>query len=296
MGSGITHIAAVSDLDVVVVDAVPKNIEKSLKYVDILLQKDVVKGRITEEEKTRAWKRITTATDLKLFRNVDFVVEAVSENPTLKRDIFKEVSKLIPEHAIISSNTSSISITRLASYTKQPSKVIGMHFLSPVSQIKLVEIVPAMQTSKETLLTSRSFAQKLGKTATFSADFPGFVTYRLLMPYINEAIWILQENVASRDDIDATMKVGTSSPVGPLQMADYIGLDTCLAIMKMVSSFIARAFSSIQFHRLTLFFVNSKQLQNQFGDPKYRPCPLLIRMVDSGNLGRKSGRGFYDYP
>jgi 3-hydroxybutyryl-CoA dehydrogenase len=234
-----------------------------------LLSKDVLKGRITAEDQKQVKSRIRFHQDLKECSDADFVVEAVSENITLKRDLFGQLDQITPKHCILGTNTSSISITKIAAATKTPERVIGMHFMNPVPVMKLVEIIPGLQTSPETLEMTLRLAKEMGKTTTLSKDVPGFIANRILMPYINEACYVLQEGIASREDIDTTMKLGTNTPMGPLTLGDFIGLDTCLAIMRV--------------------------LHQQLGDDKYRPSPLLVQYVDAGWLGRKTGRGFYEY-
>ncbi|RKO89599.1 3-hydroxyacyl-CoA dehydrogenase [Blyttiomyces helicus] len=270
MGVGIAHVAAhVAKIPVILLDAHPRQVEKGLKFINLLLEKDVLKGKITEEEKADTLARITTTSDMGDFKNVDFAIEAVSENPALKRELFQNLDDVAPKHAILATNTSSISITKIAASTQRPEKVIGMHFMNPVPVMKLIEIIPGLATSHDTLATTQSLAAAMGKTTTQSTDMPGFIANRVLMPYINEAIYVLQEGIASCEDIDTTMKLGTATPMGPLTLADFIGLDTCLAIMKV--------------------------LHTQLGDDKYRPSPLLVKYVDAGWLGKKTGRGFYTY-
>ncbi|KAI8929604.1 3-hydroxyacyl-CoA dehydrogenase [Entophlyctis helioformis] len=270
MGIGIAHVAAhVAKTQVIVLDSNQQQVEKGLKFIDLLLQKDVLKGKITEEERAQTKSRVRSTSSIKDFGDVDFVIEAVSENPSLKRELFMNLDEITPKHAILASNTSSISITKIAAATSRPEKVIGMHFMNPVPVMKLVEIIPGLATSPETLALTLALSAQMGKTTTQSADVPGFIANRILMPYINEAIYVLQEGIATREDIDTTMKLGTNTPMGPLTLGDFIGLDTCLAIMRV--------------------------LHTQLGDDKYRPAPLLIKYVDAGWLGKKSGRGFYEY-
>ena len=235
----------------------------------MLLQKDVSKGKITEQDKNEARSRIQVTDDIRLFEKCDFVIEAVSENPALKRELFSSLSEITSAGTILASNTSSISITKIAASTQCPDAVIGMHFMNPVPVMKLVEIIPGLATTKETVVKTRRLAHAMGKVTTLSDDVPGFIANRLLMPYINEAVFALQEGLGTKEDIDTTMKLGTNMPMGPLTLADFIGLDTCLAIMRI--------------------------LHGQLGDSKYRPSPLLIKYVDAGWLGKKTGRGFYEY-
>ncbi|CAG8478979.1 19913_t:CDS:2, partial [Gigaspora rosea] len=257
-GIGIALVGAkVAQLPVKIFDSNPEQIKKGLKFVDELIGKDVSKDRITEEEGNSTKKRITTVTDISELSDVDFVIEAVSENVDLKRKIFENLDKVLNKKSILATNTSSISITKIAAATKRPEKVIGMHFMNPVPVMKLVEIIPGLTTSDETLNITKKLATSMGKTCTQSQDVPGFIANRLLMPYINEAIIVLEQGIATREDIDTTMKLGTNTPMGPLTLADFIGLDTCLAIMKV--------------------------LHNELGE-KYRPAILLQKYVDAGLL------------
>ncbi|KAI9504006.1 hypothetical protein GGI25_000885 [Coemansia spiralis] len=270
MGIGIGLVAArTAKLNIQFIDSSPVQLDKGMAFLDKLLVKDVAKGKCTEDERSSVKARITTSPSIAAMNNADFVIEAVSENAVLKRKIFAELSQKLSENTILATNTSSISITKIASAAKRPENVIGMHFMNPVPVMKLVEIIPGLQTSKETLGTTLALAQSMGKTTTMSQDVPGFIANRLLMPYINEAIIALQEGIATKEDIDTTMKLGTNNPMGPLTLADFIGLDTCLAIMQV--------------------------LHREFGDSKYRPAVLLQKYVDAGWLGVKSGRGIYDY-
>ena len=244
--------------------------------IEKLLAKDVSKSKITQEQADQARSLLSTSTKIEDFSSVDFIIEAVPEIPQLKFDIFSKLAKIAPSHAILATNTSSISITRIAAATttdphdtSASSRVVSTHFMNPVPVQKGVEIISGLQTSKETLDTAVEFCKKMGKVTSVSADSPGFLANRILMPYINEAIICLETGVGDRDSIDAIMKNGTNVPMGPLQLADFIGLDTCLAIMKV--------------------------LHTETGDSKYRPSVLLGKMVDAGWLGKKSGKGFYDY-
>ena len=269
MGNGIAHVAALAGHPVVIVDRSTELIQRALATIGRNLQRGVDKGTLPADEKTAVLSRITGAETLEKLAGADFVVEAANEDREVKRRIFTDLDRICQPGVILASNTSSISITRIASVTRRPDKVIGMHFMNPVPVMKLVEVIRGHSTSDETWQTVRALAEKWGKVPVEVHDYPGFVSNRVLMPMINEAIFALWEGVGSRESIDTVMKLGMNHPMGPLTLADFIGLDTCLSILEV--------------------------LHEGFGDSKYRPCPLLKKMVDAGHLGRKSGRGFYDY-
>lgn len=269
MGNGIAQVAARAGIDVRLCDVKPEFLERGMKAIDKSLQRDVDKERLGAEEKGQIVGRIKTTTEMNALADCDLVVEAVTENFGVKQTIFRGLDELLKPEAIIASNTSSISITKLGAATKRPDKVIGMHFMNPVPVMKLIEVIRGIATSDETYNQIRELSERLGKTALDCNDSPGFVANRILMPMINEAIFALYENVATRESIDGIMKLGMAHPMGPLTLADFIGLDVCLAILEVMHA--------------------------ELGDPKYRPCPLLRRYVDAGWLGRKTGRGFYEY-
>ncbi len=269
MGAGIAQIAAASGMKVILHDISSDFVERGLATIAKNLQRSVDKGKLGEEEKRAIIGRITASTDLVNMASVDFVVEAASENEEIKFKIFTQLDEICPPHTILASNTSSIPIGRIASRTKRPDKVIGMHFMNPVPVMKLVEVIRGLPTSEETYRITLALAEKMGKTPAVAADFPGFIANRILLPMINEAIFCLYQSVGDCEAIDTVMKLGMNHPMGPLALADLIGLDTCLAILNT--------------------------LHQGLGDPKYRPCPLLRQYVEAGWLGRKTGRGFYSY-
>lgn len=269
MGNGIAQVAAATGFDVILSDISQEALDRGMGTITKSLDKFVSKEKISSEERDAILARITTTLTLEEVAKADLVVEAATEREDLKLNIFKQLDELAPEHTILATNTSSISITRIAGATNRPEKVIGMHFMNPVPIMKLVEIIRGLATSDETYATVNEAAEKMGKTTVLAQDYPGFIVNRILMPMINEAVYTLMEGVGSVEDIDAAMKLGTNQPMGPLTLADFIGLDTCLAIMNV--------------------------LHENLGDTKYRPCPLLRKYVDAGWLGRKVKRGFYDY-
>ncbi len=269
MGNGIAHVFARSGYSVVLCDIEQRFLDRALETVSKNLDREVNKNKITIDDKTSTLKRIETVTDRGRMANCDFIVEAATERFEIKTEIFRDLDRMMKPEIILASNTSSISITKLAALTKRPQNVIGMHFFNPVPVMKLVEVIRGLATSQETFTTVRDLATKLEKTPVEVNDAPGFVSNRVLMPLLNEAMFAVMEGVATPEAVDEVFKLGMAHPMGPLTLADFIGLDVCLDIMRV--------------------------MENGLGDPKYRPCPLLIKMVDAGWLGRKSGRGFYKY-
>ena len=269
MGGGIAQVAAISGLDVIMNDIKPEFVEKGLESISKILGRSVEKGKMSAEDKNAVLGRIKTSVSLKDMAPADYVVEAATENEKIKYQIFKDLDDICEEQVILATNTSSIPIGRIATQTRRPDKVIGMHFMNPVPVMKLVEVIPGIATSDETLQVTWDLAEKFGKTPARANDYPGFIANRILLPMINEAVYCLYHDVGTPEDIDTVMKLGMNHPMGPLALADLIGLDTCLAIMET--------------------------LYDGFKDSKYRPCPLLRKYVEAGWLGRKTGRGFFEY-
>jgi 3-hydroxybutyryl-CoA dehydrogenase len=269
MGNGIAQVCAVAGLDVVINDVTDDRLKAGLATINGHLAREVTRGQIDEVKRREALSRIEIATGLERLADCDLVIEAASENEEIKRKIFINLRPYLKSDAIVSTNTSSISITRLASVTARPERFIGIHFMNPVPRMQLVELIRGIATQDDTFEAAKAFVTRLGKTATLSEDFPAFIVNRILLPMINEAVYTLYEGVGTVEAIDTAMRLGANHPMGPLQLADFIGLDTCLAVMQV--------------------------LHEGLADSKYRPCPLLVKYVEAGWLGRKTQRGFYDY-
>jgi 3-hydroxybutyryl-CoA dehydrogenase len=269
MGAGIAHVAALAGYDVLVNDVTVERVESALATINGNMARQIAKGAITDAERKTALTRITPAKNLEAMGKCDLIIEAAAESEPLKRQIFESLKPHLKPEAVVGSNTSSISITRLAAITGNPERFIGIHFMNPVPVMQLVELIRGIATNDETFEAAREFCGKLGKTVTVAEDFPAFIVNRILLPMINEAIYTLYEGVGSVDAIDTAMRLGANHPMGPLQLADFIGLDTCLSIMQV--------------------------LYEGLADSKYRPCPLLVKYVEAGWVGKKAKRGFYDY-
>ncbi|WP_396273372.1 3-hydroxybutyryl-CoA dehydrogenase [Hyphomonas sp.] len=269
MGNGIAHVSALAGYEVVLTDVSEEALARGLAAIEANMTRQVSRQVITPDDLKAALKRIRPSADIKAHAACDLVIEAATEKRELKEQIFRAVSEVVPPHAFLATNTSSISITRLASVTNRPERFIGLHFMNPVPLMKLVEVIRGLNTDQETFETAITYAKRIGKTTTNAEDYPAFIVNRVLMPMINEAIYTLYEGVGNVESIDTAMRLGANHPMGPLQLADFIGLDTCLSIMQV--------------------------LHDGLADTKYRPCPLLVKFVEAGWLGKKSGRGFYDY-
>ncbi|HKU97204.1 MAG TPA: 3-hydroxybutyryl-CoA dehydrogenase [Vineibacter sp.] len=269
MGGGIAHVCALKGFNVKLVDVDQAHVEKGMETITGNMDRQIGRGMIKLEERDAALRRIETGLDYKVFEDCDLVIEAAVENEQIKREIFKKLCPVLPPAALIATNTSSISVTRLASVTDRPGRFMGMHFMNPVPLMQLVELIRGIATEEETFRTIRDLTIKLGKVPANAEDFPAFIVNRILLPMINEAVYALYEGVGNVESIDTAMRLGANHPMGPLQLADFIGLDTCLSVMQV--------------------------LYEGLADSKYRPCPLLVKYVEAGWIGRKAGRGFYDY-
>ena len=269
MGNGIAHVCSLAGYDVVLVDVKPEALKKALDTINKNMDRQVKRSVLSEQERDAAIGRIKTSVSVADLKDCDIVIEAATENEQVKRDILKSLAGLLKKNAIIASNTSSISITRLAAATERPEKFIGMHFMNPVPMMELIELIRGLATDEPTFQTVKTMSQRLGKTVAMAEDFPAFIVNRILLPMINEAIYTLYEGVGNVEAIDTGMKLGANHPMGPLELADFIGLDTCLSVMQV--------------------------LHEGLADSKYRPCPLLVKYVEAGWVGRKVKRGFYDY-
>ena len=269
MGNGIAHVCALSGYEVRLLDANAEALPKAIATITGNIDRQISRGKTKAEDKDPALKRIKTGTDFAMFKECDLVIEAATENEAVKREVFKKLCPVLPPETLIASNTSSISITRLAATTDRPAKFLGMHFMNPVPVMQLVELIRGIATGEETFAAVKELTLKLGKTPAMAEDFPAFIVNRILLPMINEAVYTLYEGVGNVESIDTAMRLGANHPMGPLELADFIGLDTCLAVMHV--------------------------LYDGLADSKYRPCPLLVKYVEAGWLGRKTKRGFYDY-
>ena len=269
MGGGIAHVVSLSGRKVYLLDIDQGLLTGSIQTIEKNMVRQASRGKVSEDDVTAALSRIETGTDYSGFRNCDIVIEAATENEDVKRKIFEEISGFLSDHTLLATNTSSISITRLASTTDRPEKFIGMHFFNPVPVMQLVELIKGIATSQETFKTVKALSESLGKTVAEAEDFPAFIVNRILVPMINEAVYAVYEGVGTVSSVDIGLRLGANHPMGPLQLADFIGLDTCLSVMQVMYAGLA--------------------------DPKYRPCPLLVKYVEAGWLGKKAGKGFYDY-
>jgi 3-hydroxybutyryl-CoA dehydrogenase len=269
MGNGIAHVCSLAGYDVVLVDVKPEQLKKALDTINKNMERQVKRSVLSEQERDAAVGRIKTTVSVADLKDCDIVIEAATENEPVKREILKSLAGLLKKNAIIASNTSSISITRLAAATERPEKFIGMHFMNPVPMMELIELIRGLATDEPTFQTVKTMSQRLGKTVAMAEDFPAFIVNRILLPMINEAVYTLYEGVGTVEAIDTAMRLGAHHPMGPLELADFIGLDVCLAVMQV--------------------------LYDGLADSKYRPCPLLVKYVEAGWLGRKTNRGFYDY-